>query len=99
MARKRRGRGEGSIFQRADGRWTATITVGYDGNGKRKRRTVYGKTKHGISLSFWSRSFPTRASLRVSLALLVGCLSCVVMGRRMPSGWRGCIHVIAPSCG
>lgn len=45
MARKRRGRGEGSIFQRADGRWTATITVGYNANGKRQRRTVYGKTK------------------------------------------------------
>ena len=25
---KRRGNGEGSIFQRGDGRWTATITVG-----------------------------------------------------------------------
>lgn len=42
---KRRGSGEGSIFQRGDGRWTATITIGYDAKGKRKRRTVYGKTK------------------------------------------------------
>jgi integrase len=45
MARKRRGNGEGSIFQRGDGRWTATITIGYHANGKRNRRTVYGKTR------------------------------------------------------
>src|SRR5437763_783521 len=42
---KRRGNGEGSIFQRADGKWTAKVTVGYDANGKRLRRTVYGNTK------------------------------------------------------
>lgn len=42
---KRRGNGEGSIFQRADGRWVATINVGYNANGKRVRRTVYGWTK------------------------------------------------------
>ena len=37
MARKRRGRGEGSIHQRADGLWEAKISLGYDGNGKRRR--------------------------------------------------------------
>jgi integrase len=45
MTSKRRGNGEGSIFQRKDGRWVARITVGYDANGKRNQRTVYGKTK------------------------------------------------------
>ena len=45
MSRKRRGRGEGSISQRADGTWEAKISLGYDGEGKRHRRTVYGKTK------------------------------------------------------
>lgn len=45
---KRRGNGEGSIFQRSDGLWTATITVGYADNGKRKRRAVYGKTKREV---------------------------------------------------
>jgi integrase len=48
MARKRRGRGEGSIFQRGDGLWTATVSLGYDGNGRRKRRTVYGETKKEV---------------------------------------------------
>lgn len=46
--RKQRGRGEGSISQRANGRWEAKITVGYDGNGKRIRRAVYGVTKQEV---------------------------------------------------
>lgn len=43
--RARRGRGEGSIFQRGDGRWTASITVGQNANGRRVRKVVYGATK------------------------------------------------------
>jgi integrase len=38
---KRRGHGEGSIYQRKDGRWVAVITI--DETGKRK--TFYGKTR------------------------------------------------------
>jgi integrase len=45
MSRKRRGREEGSIYQRGDGLWTASVSLGYDETGKRKRRVVYGKTK------------------------------------------------------
>ncbi len=45
---KRRGNGEGSIFQRSNGRWEAVITVGYNGQGKRVRRTVYGWTKKEV---------------------------------------------------
>ncbi len=45
MARKRRGRGEGSISQRPDGLWEAKVSLGYDGEGKRRRKTIYGKTK------------------------------------------------------
>ena len=36
----RRGHHEGSIYQRSDGRWTATITLGYI-DGKRKRKSFY----------------------------------------------------------
>src|SRR5215831_5508611 len=42
-ATKRRGHGEGSVYQRADGRWAADITVGY---GRRKRVTA--KTKQEV---------------------------------------------------
>src|SRR5438270_13946661 len=45
MARRRRGRGEGAIFQRADGLWTASVSLGYDDSGKRKRRVLYGASK------------------------------------------------------
>ncbi|MEX0702296.1 MAG: site-specific integrase [Planctomycetales bacterium] len=44
MSRKRRGRGEGGVYQRG-GRWCATITVGYNERGERKRRTISGATK------------------------------------------------------
>ncbi len=44
----RRGYGEGCIYQRADGRWSATISLGYGSNGKRIRQTVYGDTKKGV---------------------------------------------------
>lgn len=45
MARKRRGRGEGLIRERENGLWEARISLGYGGDGKRKARSVYGKTK------------------------------------------------------
>lgn len=46
--RARRGRGEGSIFQRADGRWCASVSAGFNGDGKRRRRDVYGATKKEV---------------------------------------------------
>jgi integrase len=46
--RRRRGYGEGSIHQRPDGQWRATISAGYDANGRRKRKDVYGKTKKEV---------------------------------------------------
>jgi integrase len=45
---KRRGRGEGSIIQRPDGRWQATISLGYE-NGKRLRRFIYGETRQQVA--------------------------------------------------
>ena len=49
MNRKRRGRAEGSIFERADGRWSAEVSLGYDGHGKRIRKTVYGADKGAVA--------------------------------------------------
>src|SRR5688500_4951515 len=42
MAQKRRGHGEGSIFQRNDGQWVARLTLA---NGK--RQTYYAPTQKG----------------------------------------------------
>ncbi len=41
---RRRGHGEGSISQRADGRWQASIDLGVI-DGKRRRKVYYGKTR------------------------------------------------------
>ncbi len=47
--RARRGRGEGSIyFHETKKLWVTQVTVGHDENGKRKRRTLYGKTKADV---------------------------------------------------
>ena len=43
----RRGRAEGSIYQRTDGRWTGVVSVGYR-HGKRIRRHVYGSTRRQV---------------------------------------------------
>lgn len=48
--RTRRGRGEGSIYQRKDGTWCAQVSLGYDSDGKRIRPTVYGATKEEVLL-------------------------------------------------
>jgi integrase len=47
-ARKRRGRHEGSVFQRADGQWVGTVSLGYAQNGKRRRKAVYGTSKSEV---------------------------------------------------
>jgi integrase len=45
----RRGRGEGSIYQRTDGLWEGQMTVGYDPiTGKQQRKTVQGKTRQEV---------------------------------------------------
>jgi integrase len=42
---KRRGRGEGSVYQRGDGTWAAAMSLGVGADGKRKRKLVYAPTK------------------------------------------------------
>lgn len=46
--KRRRGHGEGSIYRRADGRWCSVVDLGYI-NGKRVRKTVYGKTRKEVA--------------------------------------------------
>jgi len=44
----RRGRGEGSIWRRGDGRWEGRVDFGRSA-GKRKRMSVYGKTRAEVA--------------------------------------------------
>ena len=43
--RKRRGRHEGTLYQRPDGLWEAKRDIGISADGRRIRATAYGKTK------------------------------------------------------
>lgn len=45
MTQKRRGSGEGSIRQRADGRWEGRIEAGWSATGARRRASVFGRTR------------------------------------------------------
>ncbi|MGH8996284.1 MAG: tyrosine-type recombinase/integrase, partial [Acidimicrobiales bacterium] len=45
---RRRGRGEGGIRKRADGRWEGTIDLDWS-NGKRQRKFVYGRTRAEVA--------------------------------------------------
>lgn len=46
--RTRRGRNEGSIFLRRDGRWCATVSLGAIGERKYQRKSLYGATKQDV---------------------------------------------------
>ncbi len=47
---RRRGNGEGSIFQRKDGRWVAQYTVeSREPDGTQKRKSIYGKTRREVA--------------------------------------------------
>ncbi|AEB12032.1 integrase [Marinithermus hydrothermalis] len=45
MSKRKRGKGEGSIFQRKDGRWAGFVTVGYAADGSQIKKWVYGKSR------------------------------------------------------
>lgn len=44
---KRRGHGEGAVYQRKDGRWVGTIDLGWQ-DGRRQRKSYYGKTQREV---------------------------------------------------
>src|SRR5262245_23103808 len=46
--RSRRGRGEGSVVRRKDGRWMGRIDLGWR-DGKRRSKAVYGRTRREVA--------------------------------------------------
>ncbi len=61
----KRGNGEGSIFQRADGRWAAQVDLGYR-DGKRRRKTVYGGSRRAVAEKLKREQRAAESSLTVS---------------------------------
>lgn len=45
---KRRAAGEGNLYRRADGLWVGRLSLGYDSNGRRRRKAAYGKTQREV---------------------------------------------------
>ena len=45
---KKRGNREGTIYKRKDGRWAASVSLGWDG-GVPRRKTFYGKTRQEVA--------------------------------------------------
>lgn len=46
---KKRGTGEGNVYKRSDGRWVGRLSLGFDENGKRLRKVVYGLTQKEVN--------------------------------------------------
>ena len=45
---RRRGRGEGGMWQRPDGRWEARLDLGHV-DGKRRGKAIYGRTRREVA--------------------------------------------------
>jgi hypothetical protein len=65
VAAKRRGHGDDSIyFDQASGCWVASVCLGYSPDGRRKRRTVRGRTKTEVRDKLWLLREDISASVR-----------------------------------
>jgi len=79
----RRGHNEGSIYQRADGRWIGAVDLGWD-SGKRRRKVVYGKDRAEVSrkvtrlLAEHQRGMPIQTASKTVSAFLTEWLEQVV---------------------
>ena len=69
----KRGAHEGSIYQRQDGRWAASVHLGYQ-DGRRLRKTFYGQTRRDVqermtkALSEVHAGLPVRSDDRETVA-------------------------------
>src|SRR5688572_22551748 len=61
----RRGHNEGSIYQRKDGRWTASINMGWEG-GKRKRKHFLAHTRREVQAKLTQALHDKQAGLPVA---------------------------------
>jgi hypothetical protein len=64
---RRRGAGEGSVWQRSDGRWEARLDLGLD-DGRRRYKAIYGKTQRAAI----DRLREEQAKVRAGLPPTVG---------------------------
>jgi len=65
---RKRGKGEGSISRRGDGRWHGRIDLGYV-DGKRHRKYVYGQTQSEVIRKLDQARFSLQQGLPIPLEL------------------------------
>ena len=68
----RRGSAEGSVFQRKDGLWSATVELGKGAGGKRLRKTLYGRTKREVLTKLGTEQEAIRKGTTTTGDLTVG---------------------------
>ena len=84
-----RGRNEGSIFKRKDGRWVGSLNLGWE-NGKRKRRHFYAATAADVQAqllkarSDQSRGLPVATERQTVAQFLEGWLEHTLKTRARP---------------
>lgn len=89
----KRGQNEGSIYQRNDGRWCATVNLGWV-NGKRLRRSYYGETRKEVqeqlttALSDIQKGLPVLLGKQTVGGHLAWWLEEVVKRKNRPSTYR-----------
>lgn len=95
----KRGQNVGSIYQRNDGRWCATVNLGWV-NGKRLRKSYYGETRKEVqdklttALSDIQKGLPV-ASVKQTLSKhLAWWLSEVVKRKNRPSTYRSYLQLV-----
>lgn len=70
-AKKRREYGEGSVYQRSDGRWFGVVETGFTATGARKRTTVSAKTEAEVKRKLRDKKVAHRAGQAASSRLTV----------------------------
>ena len=89
----KRGQNEGSIYQRNDGRWCATVNLGWV-NGKRLRKSYYGGTRKEVqdelskTLSDIQKGLPVVSAKQTLGKHLSWWLDEVVKRKNRPSTYR-----------
>ena len=78
MANNKRKQGEGTLRQRADGRWEGRIVIGYNENGDPKTKSVTAKTKFECEEKLKALK-ETLGRVAENVCVCVCVLSCAVM--------------------
>ena len=69
---KRRGNGEGSVQKRKDGRWECSLMIGFQRDGRRKRKSFYGRTRAEAVQKMRQYQEDMQNGLQLDPALLFG---------------------------